>query len=98
MSFIDILCMYETVRVIVMYMCLCESKQAESNRGCRVRKTKKGKEENVDTLATFQTFKLHVHLWRLQTALTIRVYMKNEILSALCMCDVWECMHALTHR
>lgn len=59
---------------------------------------KKGKEV-IDTLATYPTFKLHVHPWRLQTALIMRLSMKDDVLNALGICVMCgsACMHALTH-
>lgn len=69
---------------------------AGSNSDCRTKK--KGKEA-IDTLATYQTFKLHVHPWRLQTALILRLSMKDDVLNALGICVMCgsACMYALTH-
>lgn len=62
----------------------------------------KKRKEDTDTLATYQTFKLHVHPRRLQVALIIRLSTKDEVLNVLCICVMCgtACMHActLTHR
>ena len=57
------------------------------------------RKEDVDTLATYQTLRLHIHPWRLQTALIMRLSMKDDILNALCICVMCgsACMCALTH-
>lgn len=83
-----ILCMLQlSVSVYVL-------RGVRSKSDCRAKKEK----EDVDTLATYQTFKLHAHPWRLQTALIIQVRVKDEILNALCICVMCgsACMHALT--
>lgn len=58
------------------------------------------RKEDVDTPATYQTLRLHIHPWRLQTALIMRLSMKDDdILNALCICVMCgsACMCALTH-
>ena len=96
MSFIHILCMYEILYVVVVCVCVNPRKMDQ----IKTAKQKKKDKKNVDTLATYQTFKLHAHPWRLQTALIIRLSMKDEILSALCICVMCgsACMHSHTHK
>ena len=58
------------------------------------------RKEDVDTPATYQTLRLHIHPWRLQTALIMGLSMKDDdIFNALCICVMCgsACMCALTH-
>lgn len=57
------------------------------------------RKKKILTLATYQTFKSHVHPRRLQIALIIRLSMKDEESKALCICVTCGSarMHALSH-
>ena len=43
------------------------------------------RKEDIDTLATYHTLRLHIHPSRLQTTLIMRLSMKDDILNALCI-------------
>ena len=95
-SFICILCIQICILCYIVYLwsvlCLC----VIGELGQIVTADRK---EDVDTLATYQTLRLHIHPWRLQTALIMRLSMKDDILNALCICVMCgsACMCALTH-
>lgn len=81
-NFVCILCVNYVVYVVVMSVYLCVPGELDQIGAAEPKR--KGKED-VDTLATYQMFMLHIYPWRLQVALIVRFSVVDEILNALCI-------------